>query len=49
MTHHTLTIRLISLEKSLVEDDEIGIVGTRPALDRNSSQIGRDLIITQAG
>ena len=36
-------------KKSPVEDDEIEIVGTRPAFNGNFSPIGRDIIFPQGG
>ena len=36
-------------KKSPVEDDEIEIVGTRPAFNRKFSPIGRDIVSPQFG
>ena len=42
--HHHLPKRLLSIaKKSSVEDEEIEIIGTRPAISRKCSPIGRNI------
>ena len=47
--HHTITKRVISMEKSPVEYDKIEISGTRPVSHRKHLPIGRHLEFLQAG
>ena len=41
--HHTVTKKLLRMKKAPIEEDEVKIIGIRPAISRTFSPIGRKI------